>query len=398
MMIVSDTQGNFLKNLHADQGEIYGLHSRFGVISEAISAEREKIRKKRGLRNTMNPWGLKFSFQRVGDRMIPITVGDSLVQDLGEGEWLITQNGKSVKIFASEGHDQDIVLPYHPHEEEVDEKIFNLSLLSSLLLALGILMTLLWMRETPEDEEKKEEETITVKVIEPPKAVKIPMQKIMKKRPELTKKQKAHRAVKQNLGFLGLVGNQNIKKAIGGATTNLKNSAGAGDGQQGSGGELLVGLGKGVKKTTVGNTGVAGLGGVGTKGRGGGAGGYGTTSIASGEGKGLSTIPISNDMVLDGGLDAYVVQATIAKYLNQVRACYEQGLQKNPGLTGKVTVNFEVAGNGSVNYSRVHSSTLGNAQVEKCITTKMMNWVFPKPRGGVKVPIKYPFLLRPVKS
>ena len=103
-------------------------------------------------------------------------------------------------------------------------------------------------------------------------------------------------------------------------------------------------------------------------------------------------------MVLDGGLDKYVVQATIAKYLNQVRACYEAGLQKNPGLEGVVTVNFEVAGSGAVNYSRVHRSTLGHPGVEKCITRKMMNWVFPKPRGGVKVPITYPFGLRPRKS
>lgn len=398
MMIISDSHGNFLKNLHADQGEVYGLHSRFGVISERISEEREKIRRKRGLRNDTNQWGIKFSFKNINGKTIPITVGDSLVQEVEEGEWLITQGNQSILVFASEGHDDEIVLPYHPHEEEVDEKIFNFSLLASLLLALGFVFALIQMRETPEEEEKKEEETITVKVIEPPKAVKIPAQKIMKERPKLTQKQKAHRAVKQNLGFLGLVGNQNMKKAIGGATTNLKNSAGAGDGQQGSGGELLVGLGKGVKKTTVGNTGVAGLGGIGTKGRGGGAGGYGTTSVASGEGKGLSTIPISNDMVLDGGLDAYVVQATIAKYLNQVRACYEQGLQKNPGLTGKVTVNFEVAGNGSLNYSRAKSSTLGHPGVEKCITRKMMNWIFPKPRGGVSVPITYPFLLRPVKS
>ena len=45
MMIISDSHGNFLKNLQADQGEIYGLHSRFGVISEKISLEREKSEK-----------------------------------------------------------------------------------------------------------------------------------------------------------------------------------------------------------------------------------------------------------------------------------------------------------------------------------------------------------------
>jgi hypothetical protein len=27
-----------------------------------------------------------------------------------------------------------------------------------------------------------------------------------------------------------------------------------------------------------------------------------------------------------------------------------------------------------------------------------MTWQFPKPKGGVKVPVKYPFMLRPVGS
>lgn len=204
------------------------------------------------------------------------------------------------------------------------------------------------------------------------------------------------RAIQQNLGFLGLLGNKNITKAIGGANTLKDSSAGAGAGKEGSGGEYLTGLGRGVKHATVGNSGVAGLGGIGTKGAGGGAGGYGNSKIGSGEGSSLSKVALSNDLMLEGGLDKAVIQATIAKYLSQVRACYESGLQSNPALQGQVNMAFNITGNGDVSVANVAKSTLGHSGVESCISTKMLNWKFPKPVGGVNVKVNYPFVLRPV--
>jgi hypothetical protein len=183
---------------------------------------------------------------------------------------------------------------------------------------------------------------------------------------------------------------------VGGVPTDLKDvSPGAGPGgKEGSGGELLVGLGQGLKRTTVGNTGVAGLGGVGTHGAGGGAGGYGSSSIGSGEGRALSSNALSGELVLEGGLDRSVVQATIAKYLSQVRACYETGLKTNPGLGGQVTMNFEINGQGDLNFAKVQKSSLDSSEVEQCISQRMMTWKFPKPRGGVAVKVSYPFVLR----
>jgi hypothetical protein len=217
-------------------------------------------------------------------------------------------------------------------------------------------------------------------------------------------------AVAQNLGFLSLLGKKNLSKALGGAPTKLTDaSAGAGaGGKEGSGGELLVGLGEGVKRTTVGNTGVSGLGGIGTHGPGGGKGGMGNGLVGSGgsgnmlngigDGRKLSSQKLSDDIVLEGGLDRAVIQATIAKYLNQVRACYEAKLRSNPGLVGQVTMKFEVGANGMLNYSKVGHSSLGDADVGTCIADKMMTWQFPKPVGGVNVRVSYPFLLRPVNS
>jgi hypothetical protein len=204
-------------------------------------------------------------------------------------------------------------------------------------------------------------------------------------------------AVEQNLGFLGLIGKKDLTKALGGLpTTTRPASAGAGaGGTEGSGGEYLVGLGQGVRRATVGNTGVAGLGGIGTKGAGGGAGGYGDSLVGSGEGRTLSKVALSNELTLEGGLDRSVIQATIAKYLSQVRACYEEQLRGNPGLAGQVTAAFSIDGEGLVTTSRISRSTLGSAAAEGCIAARIRTWSFPKPVGGVTVKVNYPFLLRP---
>ena len=219
------------------------------------------------------------------------------------------------------------------------------------------------------------------------------------KMPELAKvAPETKRAIKQDLGFLNLLGRKDLVKAIGGAPSHLKDvSAGAGAGQGGSGGETLVGMGEGLQRTTVGNTGVAGLGGVGTLGTGGGAGGYGQASIGSGEGRAISSNRMAQEAALEGGLDRSVIEATIAKYMSQVRACYEDGLRRNPNLVGQVTMSFEIAGTGAMSYAKVKSSSLADAPVEGCIQSRMMSWTFPATRGAVVVRANHPFLLRPTR-
>jgi hypothetical protein len=101
-------------------------------------------------------------------------------------------------------------------------------------------------------------------------------------------------------------------------------------------------------------------------------------------------------MVLEGGVSKYAINATIAKYLNQVRRCYEAELKNKPDLQGLVEMSFEINASGKLNFAKVNKTTLNSAPVESCISSKMMDWQFPQPKGGVNVPVKYPFMLRPV--
>jgi hypothetical protein len=281
-----------------------------------------------------------------------------------------------------------------PIAQESDEREPMVWIALALTLLIPMAFFLLPKRAGQDEPQIVEQVTVQIKQPEVQKPVEI--KTALDRLPEVKKQaQTTKRAINQNLGFLGLLGKKDLKKAVGGVPTDLKDvSAGAGKGKEGSGGELLVGMGEGLKRTTVGNSGVAGLGGVGTHGAGGGAGGYGNSAIGSGEGRALSSVPLSQELVLEGGLDRSVVQATIAKYLSQVRACYETGLKKNPGLGGQVTMNFEINGAGDLNFAKVQKTSLDNAEVENCISQKMMTWKFPKPRGGVAVKVSYPFVLR----
>lgn len=400
MISITSESGALLKVLgEVDGRETYGCHAVYGWTSQARAAQRMRVRKRHGLRAAELKQGWKFDFRIVpksgakdAGKFEVVPVSGCRAEALADRRWkLATAAGT---YFLSE----TAVAPTVAANAPVNEDFWRNALAAAILVALGLAFI-----PIPKSEEAApavlepqvvnikmpEKQQRTVQVSDPQ------LQAIPKELQKATRE--AKRAIQQNLGFLGLLGKKELKNALGGMPTALKDaSAGAGaGGKEGSGGEVLVGLGEGVKRTTVGNSGVAGLGGVGTKGRGGGAGGYGDMMVGSGEGKGLTSLALSQDVVLEGGLDRSVIQATIAKYLSQVRACYESGLRKNAGLAGQVSMAFEINGQGDLNYSKVARSSLGSSEVETCISGKMMNWKFPKPTGGVNVKVAYPFMLRP---
>ncbi len=398
MIAIESQSGELVKILKFDKEGVLGFHKLFGAISFDNAKRRMTSKKREGVEFLNNDWLCQFKVSFKGEKLELSNINSCETKKIAENSWELITGLGTYKItnipsaFIGSGtFDQ---------ESELNTAFFDkIAKVITVLLFLTLPFLYFLKGEEVIEEEKKVIEAITVKVIKPVNTVKISKSSKDLKIKPLTKNQKSKRAVKRNLGFLDLVGTKTNSKVVGGLPTKLaRATAGAGaGGDAGSGGEVLTGLGKGLKKITVGNTGVAGLGGVGTKGAGGGKGGYGNTRVASGEGIGVSGISVgSNDLVLDGGLSRYAINATIAKYLSQVRRCYENELNRNPDIEGLVSVAFEIGGNGMLNYSRVKKSSLGNKKVEKCITTKMMKWKFPKPKGGVNVKVNYPFMLRPV--
>jgi len=182
-------------------------------------------------------------------------------------------------------------------------------------------------------------------------------------------------------------------KGLGG---DLQNAIGGLFGSQigdarGSGGLGLRGVGPGGGGSSLDSI---GIGSVGTRGRGAGQGGYGY-GVGSIGGKKEHDIGISGGvpMVL-GSLDKELIRRVIRAHANEIRYCYELELAKNPGLWGKVSVNFVISPTGSVQSAKVKETTINNQNVENCIVGKIKGWRFPEPKGGGIVIVTYPFVLK----
>ena len=96
-----------------------------------------------------------------------------------------------------------------------------------------------------------------------------------------------------------------------------------------------------------------------------------------------------------GSISREEVARVINKHLSEVQYCYERALIKQPGLKGKLVLEWTIQRNGSVGRVKQKLATLKSSAVSSCIINKLKRWRFPKPRGGVVV-VSYPFIFSSV--
>lgn len=97
---------------------------------------------------------------------------------------------------------------------------------------------------------------------------------------------------------------------------------------------------------------------------------------------------------ISGELDENTIKTYIRRYLSGIKWCYQDRLQANRKLGGKLTLAFTILPNGGVHDPRAANSTLGDAVLESCITNKMSRWKFPAPKDGGVVEVGYPLILK----
>jgi membrane protein involved in colicin uptake len=145
-----------------------------------------------------------------------------------------------------------------------------------------------------------------------------------------------------------------------------------------------------------------GQGGMGTKGAeilrgkgGGGIGALGAGNIGKGSVGGTVTHAVARNVGAQGSIDKEAVAKVINSHLQEVRACYEKALLKDPSLAGKVVLEWNISTAGLVTSAKTKSSTLRNGTVEGCIMSSLKTWKFP-PAKGAGVLITYPFMFNSV--
>jgi hypothetical protein len=305
---------------------------------------------------------------------------------------VIGHDGAKLKVLNDAG---DILRNEKLSEDSSRSWYGSLIIMAILMISLIVFVLNRPAENAKLEQEMKKEIVMIVKNIPKPKREEQPQLKKVEeaevKQPTPTKKT----ASIKRMGALSVLGSLNNSKQHGGVNLGAVNTtAGPGlGGTQGSGGVQTTLYGKGLVAAPLGaGSNMQGGGGYGTKGKGGGQAGYGKLSLIGSAG--TAPIPLGKEAIIEGGLDRDLIAEVVNRNMGQVRFCYEQGLQGDPSLAGRVAIGWTIGGNGQVKTAGVDSTTLNSKIVEDCIVMRLRSWKFPLPEGGVDVKVSFPFVLR----
>jgi hypothetical protein len=93
---------------------------------------------------------------------------------------------------------------------------------------------------------------------------------------------------------------------------------------------------------------------------------------------------------VNGRLPPEAIQRVVRASFGRFRACYEQGLMRDPGLEGRVATKFVIARDGSVAMASAAETSLPDPSVAKCVERAFYDLTFPQPQAGI-VTVVYPF-------
>jgi outer membrane biosynthesis protein TonB len=95
-------------------------------------------------------------------------------------------------------------------------------------------------------------------------------------------------------------------------------------------------------------------------------------------------------------IDQQKLAGFIKARMGLIKACYENGLKRNPNLKGKIAIRFTILETGGLADLEAVTNTMGAADVSNCIMATMRSWRTQfKPSGPVTV--EYPFVFSPVQ-
>lgn len=106
---------------------------------------------------------------------------------------------------------------------------------------------------------------------------------------------------------------------------------------------------------------------------------------------GPAIMPLPNDRTALRPANSETIVAAVRSHLGVVKGCFERGLALQPGLAGRILVDFRIGQAGRV--TAVSSkSTLDAPAVESCVVEAIPRWQFPTPTDGQPIDVTYPFV------
>jgi pSer/pThr/pTyr-binding forkhead associated (FHA) protein len=186
----------------------------------------------------------------------------------------------------------------------------------------------------------------------------------------------------------------NLDKAYSGAGTTF----GLADKATGFGGQASdrqgEGLGTDLKNVGAGGKGTStiGISGVGSKGRGGGETGYGGNNGLGDKGE-VAIVNIegnTNDFV--SSIDKEAIRRIIRSNRNAIKSCYDLELTKNPTLSGKIVLQWQITEGGRMINAKVKSNDMTTNSLGPCIINRLSVLKFPDPGPDEIAEVAFPFV------
>jgi Ca-activated chloride channel family protein len=94
-------------------------------------------------------------------------------------------------------------------------------------------------------------------------------------------------------------------------------------------------------------------------------------------------------IVVSGGISKTSVQSVAKKNISEIKACYQQALQKQPGARGKLVVKLAVDANGLVTQGSFVANPFSDQAAVACLTQKLKQWRFANVRAPGEATITY---------
>ncbi|MEW6441116.1 MAG: AgmX/PglI C-terminal domain-containing protein [bacterium] len=113
----------------------------------------------------------------------------------------------------------------------------------------------------------------------------------------------------------------------------------------------------------------------------------------SGQVKAVVREPPKAAITIRGGMSREAVLGVVNRHIDEIRDCYERELLHNPGLTGKILMEWLIRPDGSVSYAKVTFTNIGHSSdLHLCVQAQVAAWQFPRPTDSQEVVVTFPFL------
>ena len=93
----------------------------------------------------------------------------------------------------------------------------------------------------------------------------------------------------------------------------------------------------------------------------------------------------------EGVADRESIREIVRQRIPELEVCYEQAIDQMPGAEGKLTLDWDLVADGTVENLKVAKADKKIQGAVPCVLAKVKTWRFPKPPEGEVMAVTYPF-------